>query len=502
MPITRSATPRQLLYAEGGRVLDDRYYNGASTGLVGGGTKDTPSSGLIKTPSVDDTLSGALSNLPDAYKASLDAQYKRAVMIQLQNQAIQKAKGKLSVGAQLLKKFTPEDKKEIGKYYGTYLKDYFGEENIKDGQVKSLNGKYISVGLGGRYYKYADPQKLGDSIVDTGQKGVMDSYEEYKWLHGDVKDKQDLYKKIQDRYTIENKKSTSFMKRIAKFIPAIAGMVMAPGIGAALSTGLGVSTATGTALAGAGFGAIGGAATGGGLKGALTGAALGGVGGYVKGAGGIGKAVGLDGSSISRLPDGTWVKAVDTGNAIASVEPNMLEKVMYNLSNSAGASGGGEWGSKLSTLSKAMNAYSSISGEQQVPQQQRYVPVANPYDLRKKAPSQSLISRYRDNKGYDDGGMVEESMMCTSLSSLAPRLIKGNGDGMSDDVPAVINGETPAALSDSEYVTPALQVALLGRGSPEAGSKRIEELIEKEIKKMYGKGIDPKSMQRKATSTR
>ena len=73
---------------------------------------------------------------------------------------------------------------------------------------------------------------------------------------------------------------------------------------------------------------------------------------------------------------------------------------------------------------------------------------------------------------------------------------------MSDDVPAVINGETPAALSDSEYVTPALQVALLGRGSPEAGSKRIEELIEKEIKKMYGKGIDPKSMQRKATSTR
>ena len=81
-----------------------------------------------------------------------------------------------------------------------------------------------------------------------------------------------------------------------------------------------------------------------------------------------------------------------------------------------------------------------------------------------------------------------------------PRLIKGAGDGMSDSVPAIIRGGGLARLSDSEHVTPALQVALLGRGSPEAGSKRVEALVNNEIKKIYGKGLNAKTLQNKAMS--
>ena len=81
--------------------------------------------------------------------------------------------------------------------------------------------------------------------------------------------------------------------------------------------------------------------------------------------------------------------------------------------------------------------------------------------------------------------------------------VKGEGDGMSDGIPAVINGgktamPTPAALSDGEHVVPALQVALLGRGSSDAGSKKVKDVILKEINKMYGDEIDPVKAQSKA----
>jgi hypothetical protein len=56
----------------------------------------------------------------------------------------------------------------------------------------------------------------------------------------------------------------------------------------------------------------------------------------------------------------------------------------------------------------------------------------------------------------------------------------------------------PVKLSDSEFVTPALQVSLLGRGSPKAGAKVIEGLISERIKDMYGSNLNPKKLQNKA----
>ena len=55
--------------------------------------------------------------------------------------------------------------------------------------------------------------------------------------------------------------------------------------------------------------------------------------------------------------------------------------------------------------------------------------------------------------GYLDGGMLP-------------------GDGMSDDVPANIDGEQEAALSQGEFVVPADVVSHLGNGSSDAGSKK------------------------------
>lgn len=59
------------------------------------------------------------------------------------------------------------------------------------------------------------------------------------------------------------------------------------------------------------------------------------------------------------------------------------------------------------------------------------------------------------------------------------RMLNGNGDGVSDDIPATIEGEQPAALSDGEFVVPARIVSELGNGSSDAGAKKLYKMIDR-----------------------
>ena len=62
--------------------------------------------------------------------------------------------------------------------------------------------------------------------------------------------------------------------------------------------------------------------------------------------------------------------------------------------------------------------------------------------------------------GYLDGGMLP-------------------GDGMSDDVPATIDGDQPAALSSGEFVIPADVVSHIGNGSSDAGAKELYAMMDR-----------------------
>lgn len=53
------------------------------------------------------------------------------------------------------------------------------------------------------------------------------------------------------------------------------------------------------------------------------------------------------------------------------------------------------------------------------------------------------------------------------------------GDGMSDSVPAEIDGSQPAALSTGEYVIPADVVSHLGNGSSDDGAVRLDEMLDR-----------------------
>jgi hypothetical protein len=64
--------------------------------------------------------------------------------------------------------------------------------------------------------------------------------------------------------------------------------------------------------------------------------------------------------------------------------------------------------------------------------------------------------------------------------------LDGQGDGMSDSIPATIEGKQPARLSNSEFVIPADVVSHLGNGSSEAGSKRLYSMLDRVRKARTG----------------
>jgi hypothetical protein len=77
------------------------------------------------------------------------------------------------------------------------------------------------------------------------------------------------------------------------------------------------------------------------------------------------------------------------------------------------------------------------------------------------------------------GGIMGLSDLGGYAAGGNPRLLKGPGDGMSDNIPATINGRQPARLADGEFVIPADVVSHLGNGSTEAGAKVLHQMMTK-----------------------
>jgi len=103
-------------------------------------------------------------------------------------------------------------------------------------------------------------------------------------------------------------------------------------------------------------------------------------------------------------------------------------------------------------------------------------------------------------KSKGDVEAASGGIMHSSLGGYAaggnPRLLKGPGDGMSDNIPATINGRQPARLADGEFVIPADVVSHLGNGSTEAGAKQLHAMMDKVRKartgnRKQGKQIKP-----------
>jgi hypothetical protein len=71
------------------------------------------------------------------------------------------------------------------------------------------------------------------------------------------------------------------------------------------------------------------------------------------------------------------------------------------------------------------------------------------------------------------GGMTYMEGGGTTDVTGEPRMVQGTGDGMSDSVPATIEGVQEARLANDEFVIPADVVADIGNGSSNAGAKKL-----------------------------
>ena len=145
----------------------------------------------------------------------------------------------------------------------------------------------------------------------------------------------------------------------------------------------------------------------------------------------------------------------------------------YDPGNTGGANGGlvynyamgGGIGSYYPAPDDGNRNFDGISGLNQGPQ----------YPMQGVAHADGGVMNYAMGGqlgGYSDGG----------------QLLKGPGDGVSDDIPAQIGNRQPARLADGEFVVPARIVSELGNGSTDAGAKRLYAMMDR-IQKNRGKTV-------------
>ena len=101
------------------------------------------------------------------------------------------------------------------------------------------------------------------------------------------------------------------------------------------------------------------------------------------------------------------------------------------------------------------------------------------------------LGAYRFDPNTDRYETNPQSMAAGGMTSLGGysdggRMLKGPGDGMSDDIPGVIGNKQPARLADGEFVVPADVVSHLGNGSTDAGAKRLYAMMDQVRKARTG----------------
>ena len=286
-------------------------------------------------------------------------------------------------------------------------------------------------------------------------------------------------------------------------------------IGAALGGGS-------SALRGGDFGDI--------VKGAVLGGATGGIGGQIASAvpglfGAAAPAAGELAAGFTAAPSGLGVLASEAAGlgagagGISSLAPGFVSApsglgVLAGEAPGLGASSPSlfssptQWWQSLSPEKKLMYGGAGGLGALALMNKQNTIPEQETYN--------GPLSRFRYNPdtyrpAYAEGGGVTDIYVGepTSAQPMARggiadlgsysdggRLLKGPGDGMSDNIPATISNKRPARLADGEFVVPADVVSHLGNGSTDAGAKQLYSMMNKVRKartgrKAQGREINP-----------
>jgi len=230
------------------------------------------------------------------------------------------------------------------------------------------------------------------------------------------------------------------------------------------------------------------------ILGGLGGAALGGLGSAFGGAGGAAGAealgAGISGSVQPALAAGQTYSAM--GNVIpAATAAGVSTGPMLEAASAAPSllSSPTAWWKGLTPTQKMLYGGGAGLGLMALSNRRSGIPGQEEYD--------GPLSRFRYNPDLYRpampmaGGGITELMNKGGSSDLGSysdggRMLKGPGDGMSDNIPATIAGKRPARLADGEFVVPADVVSHLGNGSTDAGAKQLYAMMDRVRRKRTG----------------
>ena len=230
------------------------------------------------------------------------------------------------------------------------------------------------------------------------------------------------------------------------------------------------------------------------LIGGLTGGALSGVSGALSGAmpGATEAATAAGGEAVfsAQTPTGLNVIPGEAGTqalqAQAAAATPFTAQTSTGLSTLPGEAGIGGIDPGQGMFGKASQFFSGLTPKQQLlaggagiaglgmigDQMRGGVP--------KKKPYSGALSQYRfDPSAYRPYNYAGGGIASLGSYSDGGRMLKGPGDGMSDNIPATIGNKQPARLADGEFVVPADVVSHLGNGSTDAGAKQLYAMMDK-----------------------
>lgn len=363
----------------------------------------------------------------------------------------------------------------------------------KYGIVKMANG-----GLAGAAQNMANKGRDGDSMLVHMSPGEVKGLQALAMAHGGS------LSINPDTGLVE----ASFLKRI---LPMVAGAALTPFIGpmgAALATGGFETVRTGDIGKGlmAGMGAFGGANLAGNLA---TAAVPNAAPGFAQTSTGL-NVIPSEAASMGATTAPTTLSNVSTGaQNLYNTPGGMTDFLGANKMNLAmaaapvvsdamtpktpGMPGMPEEDERYKGSPYRYNLASNFSGSSPVRPSPYYSPTGLGY-------AAGGLAGYAGGGAFDDEGMGDDVGMASGGAlggySDGGRMLKGPGDGMSDDIPAMIGKKQPARLADGEFVVPADVVSHLGNGSTDAGAKKLYSMMDKVRKartgtKKQGKQIKP-----------
>jgi hypothetical protein len=100
------------------------------------------------------------------------------------------------------------------------------------------------------------------------------------------------------------------------------------------------------------------------------------------------------------------------------------------------------------------------------------------------------LGLFADNDQIEAARSAYESQLAAAMSNSTYArggYLDGPGTGLSDSIPATIEGKQPARLADGEFIVSSDVVSALGEGSSKAGSKRLYAMMDRIRQKAHGR---------------